>query len=235
MNLILNVPYNEKDKAKSLGTRWNPELKKWFYSFDTNYSFSNFKSNYISFKKWLGNKETNLIILDQVYICELYSTCYKCHNSMKVILLAADHYFDAQSLTFGKTSFSILFFTESVRNINLINFLKNKFNYFPSYTQTSKKTYFSNHCTRCGGISGDFYLVHNLLNPVSIGGTYWDCIESIEDINKHEMYDANQLNLKKSVTHKIILDEAIELHTNNEFICGSHDILHFSKFKEITV
>ena len=30
MALILNVPYSEKDQAKSLGARWNPELKKWY-------------------------------------------------------------------------------------------------------------------------------------------------------------------------------------------------------------
>lgn len=28
--LILNVPYNEKDDAKSLGARWNPTVKKWY-------------------------------------------------------------------------------------------------------------------------------------------------------------------------------------------------------------
>lgn len=25
--LLLNVPYEEKDEAKSLGAKWNPELK----------------------------------------------------------------------------------------------------------------------------------------------------------------------------------------------------------------
>ncbi len=28
--LILEVPFAEKDQAKSLGAKWNPELKKWF-------------------------------------------------------------------------------------------------------------------------------------------------------------------------------------------------------------
>ena len=27
---ILNVPFAEKDAAKELGARWDPELKKWF-------------------------------------------------------------------------------------------------------------------------------------------------------------------------------------------------------------
>ena len=30
MSLFLNVPYNEKDEAKSLGALWNPQRKKWY-------------------------------------------------------------------------------------------------------------------------------------------------------------------------------------------------------------
>jgi hypothetical protein len=28
--LIIDVPYAEKDQAKALGAKWNPEAKKWF-------------------------------------------------------------------------------------------------------------------------------------------------------------------------------------------------------------
>ncbi len=28
--IILDVPFCEKDEAKMLGARWNPEIKKWF-------------------------------------------------------------------------------------------------------------------------------------------------------------------------------------------------------------
>lgn len=28
--LTLEVPFAEKDQAKALGARWNPEIKKWF-------------------------------------------------------------------------------------------------------------------------------------------------------------------------------------------------------------
>ncbi len=27
---LLNVPYSEKDEAKELGARWDPEARKWF-------------------------------------------------------------------------------------------------------------------------------------------------------------------------------------------------------------
>lgn len=28
--LLIDVPFAEKDAAKALGARWNPEAKKWF-------------------------------------------------------------------------------------------------------------------------------------------------------------------------------------------------------------
>ena len=28
--LILNVPYREKDDAKALGAKWDPNIKKWY-------------------------------------------------------------------------------------------------------------------------------------------------------------------------------------------------------------
>jgi hypothetical protein len=39
---FLNVPYSEKDQAKKLGARWNPEKKKWYCYGSTN-----------NFKRWL--------------------------------------------------------------------------------------------------------------------------------------------------------------------------------------
>lgn len=29
-NILLKVPFNEKDQAKSLGARWNAEAKQWY-------------------------------------------------------------------------------------------------------------------------------------------------------------------------------------------------------------
>lgn len=28
--LVLEVPFSEKDEAKQLGARWDPDLRKWF-------------------------------------------------------------------------------------------------------------------------------------------------------------------------------------------------------------
>lgn len=42
--LFLDVPYKEKDEAKLLGARWNPEMKKWYVEK---------RFDYPKFAKWI--------------------------------------------------------------------------------------------------------------------------------------------------------------------------------------
>lgn len=44
MTLLLNVNYAEKEAVKTLGARWNPELKKWYVEN---------KGDYPEFKEWI--------------------------------------------------------------------------------------------------------------------------------------------------------------------------------------
>ncbi len=48
--VILNVPFSEKDEAKELGARWDPDLRKWFVPAgkDTR-----------PFSRWLPEKKEN--------------------------------------------------------------------------------------------------------------------------------------------------------------------------------
>ena len=56
--LILNVPYNEKDDAKSLGARWNPIIKKWYVKD---------KKDYHKFIHWI-EPYGNIVIIDELYL-----------------------------------------------------------------------------------------------------------------------------------------------------------------------
>ena len=42
--VAIEVPFAEKDEAKALGARWNPEIKKWFIPEGV---------DELKFKKWL--------------------------------------------------------------------------------------------------------------------------------------------------------------------------------------
>lgn len=47
--VVLEVPYREKDQAKALGARWDPELKKWFVPHGMSTTL---------FRKWLAGGTT---------------------------------------------------------------------------------------------------------------------------------------------------------------------------------
>ena len=74
MSLLLNVPFSEKDKAKALGAKWNPKLKKWYA-----------EGQYEKYKQWFQYADTNLIILDHLYIIIGEQICFKCRHKMYVV------------------------------------------------------------------------------------------------------------------------------------------------------
>ena len=56
--LYLNVPYEDKDKAKSLGAKWDNKLKKW-YVYD--------RRDYYKFQKWTDG---DYVVTNNIFIIE---------------------------------------------------------------------------------------------------------------------------------------------------------------------
>ena len=54
---FLNVPYHQKDEAKALGAKWNPNAKKWY--------FLNF-DDAGKFEKWLTNELRNKLEIHKI-------------------------------------------------------------------------------------------------------------------------------------------------------------------------
>lgn len=78
--LLLDVNYNEKDEAKKLGARWNPELKKWYV---------NDRKDYHKFIKFING---NIIIIDNLYLIKGKQNCFKCSKETRVIGFGIDKY-----------------------------------------------------------------------------------------------------------------------------------------------
>lgn len=79
MSLLLNVPFAEKDDAKRLGAKWNPDLKKWYVPL---------KKDYHKFKKWILKESDNTyIICDHLYIIEGDSYMFQMQTQNKSYLL----------------------------------------------------------------------------------------------------------------------------------------------------
>ena len=136
-NYILEVPFSEKDKAKSLGARWNPKIKKWYVP----------KGQEISnFKQWISNPDDiyKMTLDPTLYLAQSYQICWKCSKEYQVFCLSD-----------RKIYFS--FVKRVPKSIYLI--LKEKApTYNVDYSNTTKSRYYMNHCSHCNAKSGDFFL-----------------------------------------------------------------------------
>ena len=134
-DFILDVPFFQKDEAKSMGARWNPKIKKWYVP----------KGKEVSkFEQWAPNLDVSTITLDSLYLVQSHHNCWKCSNEYRVFCLS-----DRQSY------FS--FVTRVSKSVYLI--LKEKCpTYRKDYSKTVEYRYYMNHCSHCNAKSGDFFL-----------------------------------------------------------------------------
>lgn len=155
MDLILNVPYSEKNSAKANGAWWNPDIKSWYVREDKSKDY--YENWLYYFGKWLP--EHNLLC-KTLYIFQMQRKCWKCGKNTKVICLATD---DAYTLFTGQVR------DEHYKHLQLLSylkyvpealekFLKEEYNYYLAYSSTIKDSYFINHCTHCNSVQGDNFL-----------------------------------------------------------------------------
>lgn len=168
MALILKVPYEEKDEAKVLGAKWNPQLKKWYVEK---------RKDYHKFIKWiLGDKEQVYILCDYFYIVEGFHTCFKCRNLTQVIGYGVKKYFDVCNPELYGDEKAWSFEDDEIHIAShiyplpekVLNYLKDKYGYYESYSKAIQSSYLANHCSNCKVIQGDFYLFGEVDSPFFI-------------------------------------------------------------------
>lgn len=162
MSLLLDVPYSEKDEAKKLGARWNPELKKWYVED---------KKNYAKFHRWfLKNGTYAIIMCDYFYVIEGIRTCFKCKKKTKVIGFGVENFWEISSMgneieaDYSKDYIQIIPSFEGIPS-KLYAYLKSNYNYYTSYSKTINQYYKANHCSYCKTIQGDFFLFEEVDSP----------------------------------------------------------------------
>lgn len=155
MPLKINVPYSDKDSAKSKGAFWDVEQKTWFVPDHKDIN---------DFQHWIDKSKVSVIIKSPVSIALNSSDCYKCANKTAVISLASNNFyylntdenedekwFRADGLSF----FSMPVFIEN----EIAGKIKRLFpNYKIAYSKTAESSYWANHCEHCGALQGDFFL-----------------------------------------------------------------------------
>lgn len=195
--LFLNVPFEEKDKAKVLGARWDPDCKKWYIT-DRN--------KYHLFRKWVND---SIIVLDHFYILEGEKACFRCGKEIPVIGFALENYLyflDCEQDVFPDYEWhigeiNIASFIYSLPE-KLLAYLKERYNYYYSYSKFAEGSYYANHCRFCNVLQGNFYLFEEVDSPFFI-----------EDAEV----------AKKLKLHKILLSNDIAI--NADMGWGSNDYL----------
>lgn len=188
MSLIIDVPYAEKDEAKSLGAKWNPKLKKWYVEE---------RKNYYKFEKWiLGNKENVYILCDYFYIVEGTHICFKCNKPTKVIGFGVKNFFEIYDSNEYDNEDNFCYYEDDIHiashieplSQDLLDKLKEKHNYYKSYSKTVNDSYLANHCLNCKIIQGEFFLFGEIDTPFFI-----DSIEKAKQLKLYKVHLENDL------------------------------------------
>lgn len=167
--VILEVPYSQKDEAKALGAKWNPNIKKWFITS---------KDDKSKFVKWLSKQPkpdsaefqpgNSLTLKQKIYLLRSWENCYKCGNAAEVFCLAADGVVEHDMSSEFKEFFNFHYLTSAPQKIKNL-FKKYAPTYYFDYSKQTESSYFINHC-KCGAKLGDFFLhcePHGAFFPMS--------------------------------------------------------------------
>ena len=149
--IFINVPYAEKEDAKSKGAKWDPQKKSWFILDDMNNNL---------FSKWIFSdkeKYNCTELLHPVFLVKSKEPCWRCAGISDVYCLAASGFINSD---FEHDEFST-FSNIKVLSGNLARVLKiHAPKYNQDYSQKAGSVYYMNHCQYCNAKLGDFYM-HN--------------------------------------------------------------------------
>jgi hypothetical protein len=167
--LFIDVPYGEKDEAKSVGARWDSARKKWYVPD---------KRDYSKFQKWiLGDDEEQCTVLcDHFYIAEGEQKCFKCREQIKVIGFGIENYYEYyregvfQDDPAPEYQSGEIHISSSITSLDaeLLEFLKQRYNYYYGYSKFADSYDYGNHCRNCGVLQGNFFLFSEVGSPFFI-------------------------------------------------------------------
>lgn len=213
--LYLKVPYSEKDDAKALEARWDPERKEWY--------IDNSKIYHL-FRKWYYNQETNGILHDYIYIATTNRTCFKCNHQTQVVALASPDstYIDEDGDIIEENSMDFFCYINYLPE-NLSKFLKEKYNFYYGYSNFTKSYYYGNHCTHCGVLQGENYLYSEV-----------DSVFNINSVQKAKNIILFKLDLAEAM--QIGFSDISSSPINIGYLqSGNHLLLEYSEIRTLIV
>ena len=150
MRIYLNVPYDEKDKAKQIGAQWDPAAKRW-------YLWDYKKIPNVS--PWLASID-NIYITEHIYIVEASRFCWNCKKSISVFSIGADKFVcnTEHSWKFYPAFYLFNGITKYSDALNKILSIATNNTFKLSYSRTVAKSYLMTNCEYCHRVQGNNFL-----------------------------------------------------------------------------
>ena len=169
----LNVPFAEKDQAKSLGARWDSQAKVWYVPSGVNAElfscwFPSANGSDLEHEPEFGIRSPHYFVLESA------TDCWKCSRLTRVFsfMLPEQHeqfeYAQDDEEDLALTSNPGCWVCHGYRGTMsslhglsrpVINQLRLHTEcYKPAYSKTAGITYYMNHCEHCAAKLGDFYM-----------------------------------------------------------------------------
>jgi hypothetical protein len=175
---LLDVPFIEKDAAKSLGARWDAARKSWFVpdGIDT-----------ALFEKWLPQITVQS---SRYFIAESSRDCWKCQQVSPVFGLVlptgheewtqlddSDRAFESDDAyqawldsdeSVGwviQESPCVLLYVTHLPEIVQLRLQSRTDRYYRDFSKTTQSSYWMNHCRLCGTRQGDFETIEEYDSP----------------------------------------------------------------------
>lgn len=157
----LAVPFEEKDRAKALGARWDPARRTWYAPPGRDLK---------PFARWLGTADREAPAVGEAVpadVVALPTVCWRCHRPIKALVgalvrLPGRHagfvWFDEVSTAFRQLDHATLAVHEAVGRVAFRR------------TRLRPEGYLANSCVGCGAVQGSFPLHQELDEYLSEGG-----------------------------------------------------------------
>lgn len=191
--LLLNVPYSEKDKAKALGARWNPEYKRWYVQK---------KEDYPKFAKWII-EQGSIVVCDAIYVLEGKQKCFKCGKETRVIGFGLENFYEFEGDPFYD-DMNATYWDDVIRIAgpidpipeNILSYLQKNYNYKDRYSSTTGESHINNCCENCDVLQGDYFLFSEVNSPFFI-----DSVEKVENLKIYKIPLEMDIIISASVTY----------------------------------
>lgn len=196
----LNVPFAQKEEAKKLGARWNPERKKWFVPEGV---------SEMPFKRWIENvpkpsaRPATQTMFAPLWLMTSKESCYRCHKNSVVFAITSQAIEDYDIGDENDVHYQMHRTDKnhyvSISNLEHVDERIGQYlaravpNYRIDYSKTQNARVYMNHCEHCQTKLGDFYM-HN--EP---GGAFYP--DSYEDAQKMKqiVFEQGQYTVRGSV------------------------------------